>query len=262
MRNLFTLLFICVLGIANTQAQITVTSINLNSGEQCETLAVTVTGTNFGVFSHVLPLEFTQTSSTTTFYGAVTSHSSNTILADVTIPSNVPTGWYDVVVYNPNIIYPPFNSTGVLSNGFEVTAPTTTATLILGNNITTLQSTETYSVSQVVGSTFTWFVDNLAGIILNGQGTNSINLQWANNAGTYDVCVVETNVWGCILDTLCLSVNVGPSSNIEDYNLTNNKKWVRIIDALGRETNPSKNPNTTLFYIYDDGTVKKKQFIE
>ena len=253
MKNLFTLLFICVLGIANTEAQITVTSIAPNSGEKCETLAVTVNGSGFDQFSH-MSLEFVQASSTTSFYGILNYSSVSILLADVTIPNNAPTGWYDVeVTYS-------FQS-GVLSNGFEVIATTTTATLILGNNITTLQSTETYSVSQVVGSIYTWFVDNSAGIILSGNGTNSINLQWANNAGTYDVCVVETNVWGCILDTLCLSVTVGSGSNIEDYNLTN-KKLVKIIDALGRETNPSKNPNTTLFYIYNDGTVKKKQFIE
>jgi len=256
MRNLFTLLFVCVFGIANVEAQIVVNSIVPNSGENCETLSVTISGSGFGQFSHVSPPEFTQTSSTTTFYGSVNSSNYTSILftADVTIPNNAPAGWYDVIVTNTG-------GSGVLSNGFEVTAPTTTATLILGNNITTLQSTETYSVSQVVGSIYTWFVDNSAGIILSGNGTNSINLQWANNAGTYDVCVVETNVWGCILDTLCLSVTVGSGSSIEDYNLTN-KKLVKIIDALGRETNPSKNPNTTLFYIYNDGTVKKKQFIE
>ena len=256
MRNLFTLLFICVLGIANTQAQITVTSINPNSGEQCETLAVTVTGTNFGVFSHVLPLEFTQTSSTTTFYGTVNSSNYTSFLftADVTIPNSAPAGWYDVIVNNF------FGGLGVLSNGFEVTAPTTTATLILGNNITTLQSTETYAVSQVIGSTFTWFISG-SGIIQSGQGTNSILIQWGNNAGTYDVCVVETNVFGCILDTLCLSVNVGSGSNIEDYNLTN-KKLVKIIDALGIKVRLTPNRKTILFYIYDDGTVEKKRFTE
>ena len=253
MKQLFTLLFVCVFGIANSQ--ISVTSINPNSGEKCETLSVTISGTNFGQFSHT-NVEFSQTTSLTSFYGTVNSSNYTSILftADVTIPNNAPSGWYNVIVHNPYA-----NQQGVLSNGFEVIAPTTTATLILGNNITTLQSTETYAVSQVIGSTFTWFISG-SGIIQSGQGTETILIQWGNNAGTYDVCVVETTMLGCILDTLCLSVNLGVS-NIEDYNLTN-KKLVKIIDALGRETNPSKNPNTTLFYIYDDGTVKKKQFIE
>jgi hypothetical protein len=261
-KKLFTLLFLCIIGIVNAQAQVIVNSIVPNSGENCETLPVFVSGGNLGQFSGFTSLssslEFTEPSSGMHFYGNVNFSYGSQLLADVTIPSHAPPGWYDVVVYNP---YAQGAVFGILSNGFEVIASTSTATMILGNSQTILQSTETYSVSQVLGSTFTWFVDNLAGIILSGQGTNSINLQWGNNAGTYNVCVVETNGLGCILDTLCLSVNVGPSSNIEDYNLTN-KKLVKITDALGRETNPSKNTNTTLFYIYDDGTIKKQQFIE
>ncbi|MBC8266559.1 MAG: hypothetical protein H8E84_06285 [Flavobacteriales bacterium] len=262
MKKLFTLLFICVFGIANAQTVI-VNSIVPNSGENCETLSVTISGSYLGQFSgtsFVPDLSFTQTTSSTTFYGAVTSHSSNTILADVTIPSNVPTGLYDVVVHNSNVIYPPYSSTGVLSNGFEVTAPTTAATMILGNTQPALSSMETYSVSQVLGSTFTWF--NAAGAIVSGQGTNSIDIQWGNTAGVFDVCVVElVGSQLCPLDTLCLSINVGSGSNIEDYNLTN-KKLVKIIDALGRKVSLTSNRKTTLFYIYDDGTVKKKQFIE
>ena len=42
-------------------------------------------------------------------------------------------------------------------------------------------------------------------------------------------------------------------------NISINKKLVKIIDVLGRETNPT---NTPLFYIYDDGTVEKKIIIE
>ncbi len=34
-----------------------------------------------------------------------------------------------------------------------------------------------------------------------------------------------------------------------------NKKLLKIVDVLGKETNPQK--NRTLFYIYDDGTVEK-----
>ena len=39
-----------------------------------------------------------------------------------------------------------------------------------------------------------------------------------------------------------------------------NKKLIRIIDLLGRETKGTK--NTPLFYIYDDGTVEKKIILE
>ena len=42
-------------------------------------------------------------------------------------------------------------------------------------------------------------------------------------------------------------------------NINANSKLLKIIDALGREVKPS--PNTTLFYIYEDGTVHKKLFV-
>ena len=45
-----------------------------------------------------------------------------------------------------------------------------------------------------------------------------------------------------------------PSVNSE------NKKLIRIIDVLGREVEKSK--NNLLFYIYDDGSVEEKIFIE
>jgi hypothetical protein len=38
---------------------------------------------------------------------------------------------------------------------------------------------------------------------------------------------------------------------------------LKIVDILGREVNPNKViDNTTLFYIYNDGTVEKKIIIE
>ena len=38
------------------------------------------------------------------------------------------------------------------------------------------------------------------------------------------------------------------------------RRLLKIIDILGRETKPTI--NTSLFYIYDDGTVEKKLIIE
>ena len=49
------------------------------------------------------------------------------------------------------------------------------------------------------------------------------------------------------------------STNINELE-TNNKKVVRIVDILGKETTPSI--NTPLFYIYNDGTVEKKIIIK
>ena len=49
------------------------------------------------------------------------------------------------------------------------------------------------------------------------------------------------------------------STDINEGEINNDKKVVRIIDILGKETTPSR--NTPLFYIYDDGTVEKKIII-
>jgi hypothetical protein len=50
------------------------------------------------------------------------------------------------------------------------------------------------------------------------------------------------------------------STDINEGEINNNKKAVRIIDILGKETTPSR--NTPLFYIYDDGTIEKKIIIK
>ena len=48
------------------------------------------------------------------------------------------------------------------------------------------------------------------------------------------------------------------AASIEEYN--DNKKILKKIDVLGRETKGTK--NKPLFYIYDDGTIEKKIIIE
>jgi len=44
------------------------------------------------------------------------------------------------------------------------------------------------------------------------------------------------------------------------YSNSISKKVIKIVDIFGRET--IANPNTPLFYIYDDGTVKKRLTID
>jgi hypothetical protein len=39
-----------------------------------------------------------------------------------------------------------------------------------------------------------------------------------------------------------------------------NKNLIKIVDVLGRKTNPKN--NTPLFYMYDDTSVEKKVVIE
>ena len=47
---------------------------------------------------------------------------------------------------------------------------------------------------------------------------------------------------------------------IPNQQITNKKELIKIVDILGRETKLKK--NTSLFYIYSDGTVEKKIFVE
>ncbi|MFT4802473.1 MAG: hypothetical protein ACI93N_002251, partial [Flavobacteriaceae bacterium] len=40
----------------------------------------------------------------------------------------------------------------------------------------------------------------------------------------------------------------------------NNRQLLKIVDILGKESSPNK--KGLLFYIYSDGTVEKKLFVE
>ena len=53
------------------------------------------------------------------------------------------------------------------------------------------------------------------------------------------------------------SDNCSPPSTVQEH--TTNNELLKIADLLGRET---KETNTPLLYIYDDGTVEKRIVIE
>jgi hypothetical protein len=122
-------------------------------------------------------------------------------------------------------------------------------------NVNPLQI-ETYSVSQNLNSVFSWYLNN-GGVILNGVNTNSVEVQWGNNSGTYELYVIETAQNGCS-DTSFIDVSVINLTNIANYSI--NKRLLKVIDILGKETDEKQ--STSLFYIYDDGTVEKKIIIE
>ena len=90
--------------------------------------------------------------------------------------------------------------------------------------------------------------------------TVSANIVWngipLNVSGDYSVILV--NSFGCdSIVSLNLTITI-PSSIL---NITNTEKTiVKITNMLGQET-PYRR-NTTLFYIYDDGTVEKRIVIE
>ena len=61
-----------------------------------------------------------------------------------------------------------------------------------------------------------------------------------------------------IYTTQAACIAVCGVNSIEEH--TTNKQLLKITDILGREVNEKR--NTTLFYIYNDGTVEKKMIIE
>jgi len=52
----------------------------------------------------------------------------------------------------------------------------------------------------------------------------------------------------------------GTATTINEFSIGTNHNLLKVINMLGQETTPK--PNTPLFYIYDDGTVKKQIIIE
>jgi hypothetical protein len=95
-----------------------------------------------------------------------------------------------------------------LYNGCNVTP------LAVSGNITPTQFTqETYTYPNTVGSTYNWTVTN--GVIVSGQGTNSIDVMWANT-GIGSVSVVETNATTCTGDEVTYDVVVIPT-NVEEF---------------------------------------------
>ena len=87
-----------------------------------------------------------------------------------------------------------------------------------------------------------------------GETLNSISPQ---SNGLYWLVVIDSNM--CMSDTIYFTVTNVPTA-LNEVNINKNKNIIQIVDVLGRET-PFKK-NIPLFYIYNDGTVKKKIIIE
>ncbi|MAW20900.1 MAG: hypothetical protein CMD16_00720 [Flavobacteriales bacterium] len=136
------------------------------------------------------------------------------------------------------------------------TSPNTS--IILGNTQVNYLSIETYNVAQNIGSTFNWYL-NSGGIIISGQNTNSIQVQWGNNSGNYDLYIIETDSSGCVGDSVNINISINSVSIIENINLSKNKNLIKVTDLLGRE---AKQTNQPLLYLYDDGTVEKRITID
>jgi len=90
---------------------------------------------------------------------------------------------------------------------------------ILGNTLVAVSSLETYLVSQVIGSTYNWGITSNGGAIASGLPTNSIQVQWSSNVSTYELYVIETDINGCIGDTIFLEVTLNNSTVISNMKI-------------------------------------------
>ena len=88
--------------------------------------------------------------------------------------------------------------------------------------------------------------------INNGMAYDTINIciTYASSVG-YSTCCVSW-IWN---SNLGIWAKMGSITNTEEL-ISADKKLVRVIDMLGKET--STNTNQILFFIYDDGTIEKK----
>jgi hypothetical protein len=88
------------------------------------------------------------------------------------------------------------------------------APLTVSGNVTPTQFTqETYTYPNTGGSTYNWTVTN--GVIVSGQGTNTIDVMWANS-GIGSVSVVETNGTNCSGDVVTYDVVIIPT-DVEEF---------------------------------------------
>jgi len=119
----------------------------------------------------------------------------------------------------------------------------------------------------LTGASYQWQMDSGAGftnLINAGQfsGSDSQSLTVSsttmNNNNTLYRCIL-TESSDCQDTTDVVTLTVVNNVGIGELNNTP-KQLIKIVDVLGRKT--LFNPNTTLLYIYDDGTVERKMIIE
>ena len=91
----------------------------------------------------------------------------------------------------------------------------------------------------------------------NTSDTNSFCFQvvFDINGFVYICNVCDTIVW----NGTSWMMKTGQATAINEFNFPN-KKILKVVDVLGKETKGKK--NEPLFYIYDDGTVEKRITIE
>lgn len=116
-------------------------------------------------------------------------------------------------------------------------------------------------------ASYQWQMDSGTGFMnlsnagqFSGSDSQSLTVSSTtmNNNNTLYRCIL-TESSDCQDTTDVVTLTVVNNVGIVERNKTP-KQLVKIVDVLGRKT-PFK-PNTTLLYIYDDGTVERKMIIE
>jgi len=87
-----------------------------------------------------------------------------------------------------------------------------------------------------------------------GYDTLNICITYADAGGYFTCCV--TWIWD---SSLGVWAKMGSVTSIGEIDLFD-KKLIKVVDVLGRET--SINSNQTLFFIYEDGTIEKRYIID
>ena len=108
----------------------------------------------------------------------------------------------------------------------------------------------------VLGEDSMWNSHQIFNNMNNGQPYDTINvcISYFDAIG-YSTCCV-TWIWDANLGLWARMGSVTSIGEIGSFD----KKLIKVVDLLGRET--SVNSNQTLFFIYEDGTIEKRYIID
>lgn len=139
-----------------------------------------------------------------------------------------------------------FHSTWHIAHFFGLIDTTANTLIINGaNSVLPNQINVNYSVNLAMSSTYNWAIPTTASIA-NGQGSNSINVNFGTNSGL--ITVYETTSTGCLNGPESIWINV--DANIGFTSLVENK-YVVIYDEVEQVLKIEGNDKKSLFRLLD-----------
>ena len=94
----------------------------------------------------------------------------------------------------------------------------------------------------------------------NNQGLWYFNSMFNLSLNCIDVNDVPYAEYAWNVDTWTLFSNNCNSTEVSNHSSSLNKRLIQVVDIFGRDVTPK--PNIPLFYIYSDGSVEKRIFIQ